>query len=371
MNLHLLYAAIDGAHIAFLLVLAIRLLALAPRNRNVQLIVLLAFSTVCAVVSARHSYMAVLPAEFAVDLGPLIIPMNLARNLTSGLVMVLCHSIFRDGNRLPPPLLAVWAVQMLLEEPLEWMAPSTWELAQPHAKFVLYEVVPSALQIVMLGFALVWALRESDADLVEARRKTRAVLVVVSVAQIVLALLVERLALQIWALPIDVYFPVHAGITALGLLLSGAIVLLLLRPDSARFVDPLRPTPVATAADVSRYAYDVARIRAAFESARVYRRMGLTVGALAEHLKIPEYRLRSLIHSDLGYRNFNALLHHYRVAEVSEALADPARDDTPVLTLALSAGYQSITPFNRAFRALKGMTPTQFRARSRQKPADS
>ncbi len=72
MNLHLLYAAIDGAHIAFLSVLAIRLLALAPRNRNAQLIVLLAFGAVCAVVSARHSYMAVLPAGFAVDLGPLI-----------------------------------------------------------------------------------------------------------------------------------------------------------------------------------------------------------------------------------------------------------------------------------------------------------
>ena len=371
MNLHLLYAAIDGAHIAFLSVLAIRLLTLAPRNRNVQLIVLIAFGAVCAVVSARHSYMAVLPAEFAVDLGPLIIPMNLARNLTSGLVMVLCHSIFRDGGRLPPPLLAVWAVQMSLEEPLEWMAPSAWEAAQPYAAFVLYEVVPSALQIVMLGFALVWALRESDADLVEARRKTRAVLVTVSVGHIVLALLVERLALQIWALPIDVYFSVHAGVTALGLLLSGAIVLLLLRPDSARFVDPLRPAPVATAAEVSRHASDVARIRVAFESEHVYRRMGLTVGALAEHLKIPEYRLRSLIHGDLGYRNFNTLLHHYRVAEVSEALADPAHDGKPVLTLALSAGYQSITPFNRAFRALKGMTPTQFRARSRQKPADS
>ena len=370
MNLHLLYAAIDGAHIAFLSVIAIRLLALAPRNRNVQLIALLAFGTVCAVVSARHSYMAVLPAEFAVDLGPLIIPMNLARNLTSGLVMVLCHSIFRDRKRLPPLLLSLWAVQMLLEEPLEWLAPA-WALTQPHATFVVYEVVPSALQIVLLGFALVWALRESDADLVEARRKTRAVLVVVSVAHIVLALLVERLALQIWALPVDVYFPVHAGITALGLLLSGAIVLLLLRPDAARFVDPLRPTPVATAADVSRHASDVARIRAAFESEHVYRRMGLTVGGLAEHLKIPEYRLRSLIHGDLGYRNFNTLLHHYRVTEVSEALADPAQDDTPVLTLALSAGYQSITPFNRAFRALKGMTPTEFRARSRQKPADS
>ena len=199
MNLHLLYAAIDGAHIAFLLVLAIRFLVSAPRNRNAQLIVLLAFSTICAVVSARHSYVAVLPAEFAVDLGPLIMPMNLGRNLSSGVVMVLCHSIFRDRTRLSPLPLALWAVQMLLEEPLEWMVPPAWELAQPHAKFLLYEVVPSGLQIVLLGFALVWALRESDADLVEARRKTRAVLVVVTVAQIVLALLVERLALQIWA----------------------------------------------------------------------------------------------------------------------------------------------------------------------------
>ena len=102
---------------------------------------------------------------------------------------------------------------MLLEEPLEWLVPPAWQLAQP--TFVLYEVFPSALQIVMLGFALVWALRETEADRVEARRKTRAVLVVVSVAHIVLALLVERLALQIWALPIGVYFPVHAGIIAL------------------------------------------------------------------------------------------------------------------------------------------------------------
>ena len=138
-------------------------------------------------------------------------------------------------------------------------------------------------------------------------------LVVVSVAHIVLALLVERLALQIWALPIDVYFLVHAGVTALGLLVSGAIVLLLLRPDAARFVDPLRPAPVAAAADVSRHAYDVARIRAAFESERVYRRMGLTVGALAEHLKIPEYRLRSLIHGDRRVRLADRRHHGARV----------------------------------------------------------
>ena len=103
---------------------------------------------------------------------------------------------------------------------------------------------------------------------------------------------------------------------------------------------------------------DVERIREALEQDRIYHQMGLTVRDLAIHLAIPEYRLRALILNHMGYRNFNSLLHHYRIEEVSAALKDPARNNIPVLTLALTAGYQSITPFNRAFRELKGMTPT-------------
>jgi hypothetical protein len=47
---------------------------------------------------------------------------------------------------------------------------------------------------------------------------------------------------------------------------------------------------------------------------------------------------------------------------------DPARREIPVLTIALEAGFHSIGPFNRAFKALMGMTPTEFR---RQNIADS
>jgi AraC-like DNA-binding protein len=36
----------------------------------------------------------------------------------------------------------------------------------------------------------------------------------------------------------------------------------------------------------------------------------------------------------------------------------------PVLTIALSVGYQSITPFNNAFRQLKGMTPSEYRRKN-------
>jgi AraC-like DNA-binding protein len=33
----------------------------------------------------------------------------------------------------------------------------------------------------------------------------------------------------------------------------------------------------------------------------------------------------------------------------------------PVLTIALDAGFQSIGPFNRAFKTETGLTPTEYR----------
>ena len=112
-------------------------------------------------------------------------------------------------------------------------------------------------------------------------------------------------------------------------------------------------------------AHDAERIRQALDEQRIYRQAGLSVAALAVHLSLPEYRLRSLIHNQLGYRNFNALLHHYRVKDVVQALADEPQGKTPILTLALSCGYQSINPFNRAFRDIMDMTPTEFRRRAK------
>ena len=95
---------------------------------------------------------------------------------------------------------------------------------------------------------------------------------------------------------------------------------------------------------------------------KVYREEGLGIGALAQRLGIPEYRLRRLINQHLGHRNFTAFLNTWRLAEVKAALADPARATVPILTLALGAGFQSIGPFNRAFKADTGLTPSEFRA---------
>lgn len=94
---------------------------------------------------------------------------------------------------------------------------------------------------------------------------------------------------------------------------------------------------------------------------RAYRREGLTIGALSAELGVPEYRLRQLINEGLGHRNFNAFLNRYRIEEAKAALADPGQQDVPVLTIAMDAGFQSIGPFNRAFKAATDLTPSEFR----------
>lgn len=94
---------------------------------------------------------------------------------------------------------------------------------------------------------------------------------------------------------------------------------------------------------------------------RIYRHEGITIGTLATRLAVPEYRLRRLINQQLGYRNFNVFLNNHRIEEAKAALADPSQAEVPVITIAMDAGFQSLGPFNRAFKATTGVTPTEYR----------
>ncbi|MTV15658.1 MULTISPECIES: helix-turn-helix domain-containing protein [Bradyrhizobium] len=106
------------------------------------------------------------------------------------------------------------------------------------------------------------------------------------------------------------------------------------------------------------------RLNQLMTTERAYRQEGLTIGVLAVRLGMPEYRLRTLINDGLGHRNFNAFLNRYRLDEAKAALADASQAEVPVLTIALEAGFQSLAPFNRAFKADTGLTPSEFRRRA-------
>jgi AraC-like DNA-binding protein len=102
-------------------------------------------------------------------------------------------------------------------------------------------------------------------------------------------------------------------------------------------------------------------LRELMEEQKLYRQQGLSIGDLGTKLGTPEYRVRRLIHKRLGYRNFSRFINDYRLTEARGALADPTQARVPVLTIALDAGFQSLAPFNRAFKSATGMTPSEYR----------
>ena len=93
-----------------------------------------------------------------------------------------------------------------------------------------------------------------------------------------------------------------------------------------------------------------------------YRTEHLTLKILAEQLAIPEYRTRALINQTLGYRNFNDYINHLRVNEATQRLLEDLQ--TPVLNISLDVGYRTLSSFNRAFKDIQNMSPSQYRQQS-------
>lgn len=92
-----------------------------------------------------------------------------------------------------------------------------------------------------------------------------------------------------------------------------------------------------------------------------YRNNELTIRSLSEHISIPEHHLRRLINQHLGFRNFNEYLNKFRIEEASQRLSDPQQARLPITTIAIESGYASLTTFNKAFKALMEMTPSEYR----------
>jgi AraC-like DNA-binding protein len=128
------------------------------------------------------------------------------------------------------------------------------------------------------------------------------------------------------------------------------------RPPPALPHDP-RPAALVAGPDVAQ----LMALRRLLDHDKVFREPDLSVASLSKMLDIPEHRLRHLINRQLGHRNFSAFVNGYRLAEADAALSDPAQAAVPILTIALDAGFGSIGPFNRAFKAHTGLTPTEYR----------
>jgi AraC-like DNA-binding protein len=225
----------------------------------------------------------------------------------------------------------------------------------------------AALVLALLAVAQTFATWR--ADLVAGRRRLRIVNLIGALAYIV-AWPLANLSMTPTASSSPIGSLVDAlGLCVLAMFYGWSLLQAVGRDQAARPVaalgDGLEETrPIIPIENDNRSSVEPAllrRLERLMTVERAYRREGLTIGSLAALMSLPEYRLRQIINEGLGHRNFNAFLNRYRIDEAKTALADAGQKDVPVLTIAMDAGFQSLGPFNRAFKADTGLTPTEFR----------
>ena len=333
--------ALRAASVALLLVLAASLL------RDVRQSVAGRLAIAFALGSAAHAATAGIGVTPAVSAwhAPLIA-------LSTGNVVVFwlfTRALFDDVFKPRGWHALVWlAVAAFSFVNCLWIAPAG------HARLAIVAV--NLLALAFIGLALAQMTASWSADLVESRRRVRVFIVTAAALYGGVNALAQMLAPQGDAAEIATV----ANSAMLAVIVAAISVAMMRVAPADLFPAPsAAPVPVAGEAVGDQKLIDALMRLMADE--RIYRHDNVTIGTLATRLAIPEYRLRRLINQRLGYRNFNVFLNEHRIAEAKAALADPAQAEVPVITIAMDAGFQSLGPFNRAFKADTGVTPTEYR----------
>ncbi len=282
------------------------------------------------------------------------------------------------GNNPVPMFLALssgsafWLLVMVVFE--DW--PVTWLTATPTILLVLSGLVmwmappplSNALWLVrnifsgLLSFhAIVVVVRGWRGDLMQGRRWARAPLLgfgaVFGVMVVVISIVNRVRPLDRWWMQLEPGGIYGAAIMAVLTLALGA---LFLQARPSVFGAAARRAELADARGEMADQAMLQRLDAIM-AAEGWRRESLTIGQLAQEMALPEHRLRRLINTRLGHRNFADFLNAHRIEAAKRRLADPAEARTTVAVIAFDLGYGSLGPFNRAFRAATGETPTAWR----------
>lgn len=295
-------------------------------------------SILCYIIVESDVIQSVLVLRIIISIGAISIPV---------LFWLLARAIFDDHFTFRWSLL-IWFVVLII----------------PHLNFFVGDLVPwlgfrqlsgIVAHLTSLGFVLAGlytALRTRQGDLVDSRIRFRNIFLSGTAALIGVTLIVELIPIQrdiLTVLQVLQRFAIFA-ITLYFLISNFGI-------RSGFFFKeiPKIKTPAVEDPQLNT------KLQALMEQQKVYKKEGLTIGALAELMNEQEYKLRRLINGQLGFRNFNDFLNQYRVNDACEVLSDPAQNKKTILEIAYDLGYQSIGPFNKAFKDLKGTTPTAYR----------
>lgn len=91
---------------------------------------------------------------------------------------------------------------------------------------------------------------------------------------------------------------------------------------------------------------------------KVYLDPLMTMEKLGKKLRIPKNHLSQIINQQYK-SNYNGMINKYRIDEATRLMM-ASRDESTIIGIAYSVGFNSKSTFNTAFKKMAGMTPTEY-----------
>lgn len=144
------------------------------------------------------------------------------------------------------------------------------------------------------------------------------------------------------------------------LLMGGLILLVSIGAIRQSAIDRTGFVPKAvTPVDPDIDSALVARIKARMENAQDYLHPSLSLKDFSTHFPEPSRTISEHINHGLGC-SFVDFVNGYRVAEVQRRIAIGELEQLTLLAIALEAGFNSKSTFNRVFKKQTGQSPTEY-----------
>ena len=330
-------AAIRFSALGFLLLMTVVIIRDLPRSSRGYLLLSSNFLLACFLLGT-------MPTEFQLP-HAVQIPFRLLDTLlipvTWFLVLTLFHPYFRLSYRYV--LVALLLTSSMLAERMVWLG--------------IIQKLPPERPLLVIGLAvsvvihmLVVILSGRTDDLIERRRRYRLYFVVIISLSILIAIFVGSIWLrnaQATTQAMSVWLPI------------ASLTLWLVKGDTSALAFYRKGDNVNKQTDIDKQWMQ--KLDSLMQTERLYCREKLSVKDLATALGVAEHKLRALINKHSGYSNFSHYINSLRVDAVVKCLESRKYDHLPILTLALNHGFNSLPPFNRAFKSEVGLTPSQFR----------
>jgi AraC-like DNA-binding protein len=101
-------------------------------------------------------------------------------------------------------------------------------------------------------------------------------------------------------------------------------------------------------------------LQKAMEDDKIYLNPNLNLSLMAQHTGIAQKTISSVLNQHLQ-KSFNEYVNHYRVEAIKTKLQEESANNLTIAGVATECGFNSQATFQRTFKELTGMSPSEFR----------